>query len=57
MDAFKTHKQVIEDSHKEVLKRALEVNHAVHVREVANGLWDKKKVQERTDGSEQGELF
>jgi hypothetical protein len=38
------------EARKEVLKRLLELNHKIHEKEVAAGLWDKKKpVKEKTD--------
>jgi len=49
------------DALKEVLKRLLELNHAMHEWEVKQGLWDKKKTKkkdkrQKIKDSGQGEL-
>lgn len=39
------------EARKEVLKRLLELNHKIHVEEVAAGLWDKKKTAKKPAAS------
>jgi len=52
------------EARKEVLKRLLELNHAMHDWEVKQGLWDKKKGKKKAvkkvvpkKDAGQGELF